>query len=111
MAAYTARTYNQLCAARGTDLSKMADEFALIQAAIKDNLCVALADGGAAGDITVAGMTATCRIAFVGHISTKASIATLADLTSEFTAGAGVINNGGGTDTSSDQLLIIYVKA
>jgi hypothetical protein len=110
MAAYTARTYNQLCAARGTDLTKMADEFALIQAAIKDNLCVALADGAAAGDIAVVGMTATSRIVFVGHLSTKAAIATLADLTSECTAGADKITTST-TDTTSDQLLIIYIKA
>jgi hypothetical protein len=88
----------------------MAEEFALIQAAIKDNLCVALADGASAGDITVTGMTATSRIVFVGHLTTKAAIATLADLTSECTAGTGKITTAS-TDTTSDQLLIIYIKA
>jgi predicted nucleotide-binding protein len=89
----------------------MADEFALIQAAIKDNICVALANGGAAGNHTVTGMTSTSRIVFVGHLSTAAAIATLADLTSEFTAGTDLINNTGGTDTTSDQLMVIYVKS
>lgn len=111
MAAYTARTYSQLCNARGTDLSKMAEEFALIQAAIKDNLCIDLVAGGSAGDHTVTGMTSTSRIVKVLHISTAASVATIADLTSEFTAGTDKINNAAGTDTSSDQLLVFYVKA
>jgi hypothetical protein len=75
---------------------------------VPDFLNVTLVAGGAAGDHTVTGIVAGDRIVFVGHLSTAASIATLADLTVEFTAGAGVINNAAGTDTTSDQLLVIW---
>jgi len=74
-----------------------------------NSLNVTLVAGGAAGNHTVTGIVAADEIVFVGHISTAASIATLADLTAEFTAGAGVINNTSGTDTTNDQLLVIWV--
>lgn len=73
-------------------------------------LKVALIAGGAAGNHTLAAIAATDEIVFVGHLSTAAAIATLADLTAEFTAGAGVINNTGGTDTTSDQLFVIWIN-
>jgi hypothetical protein len=73
-------------------------------------LNVTLVAGGAAGDHTVAGIAAGDEIVFVGHFSTAAAIATLADLTSEFTAGAGVVNNAAGTDTTSDQLMVIWIN-
>lgn len=72
---------------------------------------VTLVNGGAAGDHVVAGITAADELVFVGHLSTAAAIATLGDLTSEFTAGAGVINNAAGTDTTNDQLMVIWVNA
>jgi hypothetical protein len=72
-------------------------------------LKVALVAGGSAGDHTVTGAAAGDELVFVGHLSTAASIATLADLTSEFTIGDGVINNAAGTDTSSDSLLVFYL--
>ena len=73
-------------------------------------LNVTLVAGGSAGDHTVTGITTSDEIAFVGHFSTAASIATLADLTSEFTiTAADTINNVGGTDTSSDQLMVIWL--
>lgn len=72
---------------------------------------VGLVAGGAAGDHTLTGISLGDRIVFVGHFSTAAAIATLADLTAEFTVtAADTINNVGGTDTSSDQLMIIYEK-
>ena len=73
-------------------------------------LKVTLVAGGSAGDHTVTGITTADQIAFVGHFSTAAAIATLADLTSEFSiTGTNTINTGGGTDTSSDQLMVMWL--
>lgn len=68
----------------------------------------AIIDGGAAGDHTVSGIAVGDTLVMVLHITTKASIATMADLTSEFTVAAGKITNSAGTDTTNDQLLIFY---
>ncbi|MCH8851086.1 MAG: hypothetical protein IID41_00375 [Planctomycetes bacterium] len=67
--------------------------------------------GGSAGDHTVTAIALGDRLVAVFHISTKASIATLDDITSEFSVLAGKINNDGGTDTASDQLMIFYEDA
>ena len=69
---------------------------------------VAIIDGGSAGDHTVTGIAVGDTLVMVLHITTKASIATMADLTSEFTVAAGKITNATGTNTTSDQLLIFY---
>jgi hypothetical protein len=69
---------------------------------------VSLIAGGLAGDHNIAGMALGDELVFVGHISTAASVATIADLTSEFTVAAGKITNTLGTDTSDDQLLVIW---
>ena len=69
---------------------------------------VVLIDGGAAGDHTVTGAAAADELLLVLHISTKAAIATMADLTSEFSIGADKINNTDGTSTADDQLLVFY---
>jgi hypothetical protein len=50
------------------------------------------------------------EIVFVAHISTAASVATIADLTSEFTAAAGKMTNVGGTDTTNDQLMVTWIN-
>ena len=71
---------------------------------------VSLINGGSAGNHTVTGIVAGDEIVFVAHVSTAASVATIADLTSEFTAGAGVINNAAGTDTTSDQLWVFWIN-
>jgi len=111
MAEYTPRTYKQLCAARGTDLTKMADEFALIKAGIKEGLKVALIDGAAAGDHTVTGIKLGAQLVTVLHIISKASIATMAEQTSEYTVTAdNTINNAAGTSSASNQLLVMYVN-
>lgn len=68
----------------------------------------AIIDGGAAGDHTVTGIAVGDSLVIVLHISTKAAIATMANLTSEFTVAADKINNAAGTDTSNDQLLLFY---
>lgn len=95
------------------------DKVADSQSAVAMNLievptarpAVTLLDGAAAGDHTLAAITTADTLVFVGHISTKASIATLADLTSEFSVAAGKITNAAGTDTTDDQLLVIWHDA
>lgn len=95
------------------------DKVAAGQSAVAMNLvevsaaqtAVALLDGAAAGDHTLAAITTADTIAFVGHISTKADVATIADLTSEFSVAAGKVTNAAGTDTTNDQLLVIWRDA
>ncbi len=71
-------------------------------------LKVALVAGGAAGNHTVSGIATEDRLVAVLHASTAVSIATVADLTSEFSiASANTINNTT-TDTSSDQLWVVW---
>lgn len=73
---------------------------------------VTLVAGGSAGNHTVTGITTADRLAFVGHFETAASIATLANLTAEFTITAtNTINNTSGTDTTNDQLMVIWEDA
>lgn len=70
---------------------------------------VALATGAAAGDVTVTGIATTDTLVSVLVFTTAASIATVADLTAEFTiTAANTINNVGGTSTANNQLLVIY---
>lgn len=67
-----------------------------------------VADGAAAGDVTVTGIATTDTLLFVGVFTTKASIATFADLTAEFTITAtNTINNAAGTSTANNQLIVI----
>ena len=68
-----------------------------------------LINGGTAGSHTVTGMAVGDELISVDHISTAASVATIADLTSEFTVAAGAVDNTGGTDTTNDQLYIIWI--
>lgn len=64
--------------------------------------------GAAAGDHVIAAIAVGDELVKVLHISTAASVATIADLTSEFTVAAGKITNDLGTDTSDDQLLVFW---
>ena len=78
---------------------------------------VLLVSGGTAGDHTVTGIREGDKLVSVLHYTPATSFA---DLTSEFigkdaTTGNGAIiaaddtiNNTGGTDTSSDQLLVVW---
>ena len=67
-----------------------------------------VADGAAAGNVTVTGIATTDTLLFVGVFTTKASIATFADLTAEFTITAtNTINNAAGTSTANNQLIVI----
>ena len=69
----------------------------------------ALADGDAAGDIVCLGIEPGDFLISVMHFSTKASIAVLDDMTSEFSITAtDTINNEGGTPTRRDQLLVTW---
>lgn len=78
---------------------------------LRSEIEVGLVAGGAAGDHVLAGISLGDRIVFVGHFTTAAAIATLADLTAEFTVtAADTINNATGTDTTNDQLMVVYEK-
>lgn len=67
----------------------------------------ALIDGGAAGNHTVAGIDVGDELILVLHYTTGAA---LADLTAEFAVtAANTINNTGGTETTSDQLVVLWV--
>lgn len=68
----------------------------------------ALLAGGAAGDHALANIAVGDELISVLHISTAAAISTMADITAEFTVAAGKITNAAGTDTSDDQLLVLY---
>lgn len=85
--------------------AKIADD-AVTKAKIGEQLVrAALIAGGAAGNHTVTGIATADNLVMVLHNTAGA----LADLTSEFTISAtNTINNAAGTDTSSDQLLVIY---
>jgi len=73
-------------------------------------LKVKLIAGGTAGDHTLAGIDPRDELSFVGHFSTAAAIATLDDLTAEFSiTAADTINNAAGTNTTSDLLMIMYL--
>lgn len=65
--------------------------------------------GGAAGAHTVTGMAVGDEIVFVGMFVTAASIATLSDITAEFTAGVNDANNAAGTNSTNNQLLILWI--
>ncbi len=61
--------------------------------------------GGAAGNHTVTGIKLTDTLASVIHNTAGV----LVDLTSEFSiSAADTIENAGGTDTSGDQLMVLY---
>lgn len=70
--------------------------------------------GGAAGDLTVTGITTKDRLVAVVRLdrdSTAANI-NISNLLSEFTiTAANTINNAAGTNTTGDSLLVIYEKA
>lgn len=73
-------------------------------------LNVSLVAGGAAGNITVTGVAVGDELVSVLQFTTAASIATLANRTSEYTISAtNTINNTGGTASTGDQLLVIWV--
>lgn len=82
---------------------------------LKTHLMVYLAAGGAAGDITVTGVAATDVIVSVQAFGltegTPNTFSGIANLTSEFTAGANKINNTGGTSTAAKLLVVVVEKS
>lgn len=60
-------------------------------------------------DITVTGATSSDVVVFVGHITTKAAVASIADLTSEGSFTDDDDFQMGSTDTSNDQLFLIWL--
>lgn len=67
-----------------------------------------VADGAAAGNVTVTGIATTDTLVAVLVFTTAASIATLADLTAEFTITAtDTINNAAGTSTANNRLVVV----
>ena len=72
------------------------------------NLQVSLVSGTNATGITIAGIATEDKIVFVGHFTTAAAIATLADVTSHVTISAAntILPD---TDYSSDQLMVVWV--
>lgn len=70
---------------------------------------VTVVDGTAAAtDVTVSGMAVGDELVSVLALTTKASIATLADRTSEYTVGAGKLVKVAGTNEGSNQLIVIW---
>jgi len=70
---------------------------------------VNLIAGGSAGDHTVTGITALDEMVSVLRLVADGHLDDMTDITSEFTAGAGKINNAEGTDTTGDKLLVIWL--
>ena len=70
---------------------------------------VTIADGTAsATNVTVSGMAVGDELVSVLALATKASIATMADRTSEYAVGAGVLTKAAGTNETSNQLIIVW---
>lgn len=71
----------------------------------------ALVDGGAAGDITVSGITLKDELLYVGSIASASDVLSTSDLTEEFDIdSADTINNTGGTSSANGALLVIWQK-
>ena len=71
-------------------------------------LKVTLLAGASAGNVTLTGIATADSLISVIHNTAG----TLADLSSEFTiTAADTINNTGGTDTTGDQLLVLWFDA
>lgn len=72
-------------------------------------LRVTLAAGTAAATVVpITGMTVNSEIVSVLSFTTAASIASVADRTSEYQAGAGQMLKPAGTNETSNQLLVIW---
>lgn len=75
----------------------------------KGRLKFALVAGSTAGTHTVTGIATGDELIWVGHFTTAAAIATLADLTSEFSiTGADEVTNTT-ADTTNDQLMVVWL--
>ena len=72
---------------------------------------VAVVAGGAAGDIIVTSIAVGDELVTVVRLDRDATAANIniSDLTSEFTVGAGLINNAAGTNTTGDSLMVLWI--
>jgi tripartite-type tricarboxylate transporter receptor subunit TctC len=77
------------------------------------NVATAVVNGGAAGNLTVTGITTSDRLIGVYKIPGAGSTVTdFLNLTSEFTiTAADTINNTGGTTTASSKVLVLYERS
>lgn len=81
----------------------------LASGVLKVNL-LAGQNGGVDATYDVTGAAVGDEVVFVGHLTTAAAIATLADVTADFSfTAAAVLTDGGPTDYSNDQLLLIWI--
>lgn len=71
------------------------------------NIKMDKAAGGNPGEHTLTGITTADAIRSVLSVSFTAPSVT--DLTSEFTASSGTINNAGGTTVAGETLLVVWV--
>jgi predicted RecA/RadA family phage recombinase len=66
--------------------------------------------GGAAGDHTLAGIAVGDELVTVARLDIDTgTVVDISDITAEFTVAAGKITNVGGTDTTGDKLLVLYL--
>lgn len=72
----------------------------------KINVKMSKAAGGNPGDHTLTGIVAADEVTSVLSVSFDAPSVT--DLSSEFTASAGAINNTGGTTVAGETLLVVW---
>ena len=71
----------------------------------------ALIAGGAAGDHTVGAINAADELVEVlQFVGAGVAVTNIVDLTSEFTASNGKINNTAGTASTGDKLLVLWIK-
>lgn len=71
----------------------------------------ALIAGGAAGDHMVSAINAADELVEVlQFVGAGVAVTNIVDLTSEFTASNGKINNAAGTVTTGDKLLVLWIK-
>ena len=75
---------------------------------ISNAIKISIIDGDAAGAHTVAGIRAGDEL--ISVLEQNGTSGLLTDLTTEFSiAASDTITNAGGTDTSSDKLLVLYL--
>ena len=89
--------------------SDMIENGSITGSKITNPIKVALIDGGAAGNHTVAGIKITDEL--ISVLEQHGTSGILTDLTTEFSIKkADTIDNTGGTATSSDKLLVLYLS-
>lgn len=68
--------------------------------------------GGVAGDHTISGIiVGDVLVTVLRFIGGGADVTDVTDITSEFTVAAGKLTNVGGTNTTGDKLLVVWIDA